>query len=136
MQPCPWRAPYSGSRCPAPCSRWLAPASRSATRCSRTNGRSTASNLWTVDGAANQDTDGGGTGPQARVELKLRDKPKLKGYISEAGAESFTVVGADAIVCAVGAHGLDQREVVAQLDDGGVVRGVMADQHARIGCDG
>ena len=29
------------------------------------NGRTTASNLWTVDGAANQDTDGGGTGPQA-----------------------------------------------------------------------
>src|SRR5688572_775529 len=33
------------------------------------NGRSTASNLWTVDGAANQDTDGGGTGPQARIAL-------------------------------------------------------------------
>ena len=33
------------------------------------NGRTTASNLWTVDGAANQDTDGGGTGPQARITL-------------------------------------------------------------------
>ncbi|HEX5736204.1 MAG TPA: hypothetical protein VF131_25470 [Blastocatellia bacterium] len=34
-----------------------------------------------------------GTGPQARVELKLHDKQKLKGYISETSAESFTVIG-------------------------------------------
>ena len=30
-----------------------------------------------------------GTGPDARVEVKLRDKSKFKGYISEAGDESF-----------------------------------------------
>jgi hypothetical protein len=35
-----------------------------------------------------------GTGEAARVEVKLRDKTKLKGYISEAGAESFVVVDA------------------------------------------
>jgi hypothetical protein len=33
-----------------------------------------------------------GTGPNARVELKLRDKTKLKGYISEVGDQSFVVV--------------------------------------------
>lgn len=33
-----------------------------------------------------------GTGPDARVDLKLRDKRKLKGYISELGDESFAVV--------------------------------------------
>ena len=33
-----------------------------------------------------------GTGPNARVEIKLRDKTKLKGYISEAGDQSFTIV--------------------------------------------
>jgi hypothetical protein len=33
-----------------------------------------------------------GTGPEARVELKLRDKTKLKGYISEVNDESFAVV--------------------------------------------
>jgi hypothetical protein len=32
-----------------------------------------------------------GTGKDARVRLELRDKTKLKGYISEAGAESFAV---------------------------------------------
>lgn len=35
-----------------------------------------------------------GTGTEARVEVKLRDKTKLKGYIGEAGAEQFTVVDA------------------------------------------
>jgi hypothetical protein len=35
-----------------------------------------------------------GTGTDARVEVKLRDKTKLKGYISEAGADSFIVVDA------------------------------------------
>jgi preprotein translocase subunit SecF len=35
-----------------------------------------------------------GTGTEARVEVKLRDKTKLKGYISEASAEQFTVVDA------------------------------------------
>jgi preprotein translocase subunit SecF len=35
-----------------------------------------------------------GTGTEARVEVKLRDKTKLKGYIGEASAEQFTVVDA------------------------------------------
>ncbi len=35
-----------------------------------------------------------GTGTEARVEVKLRDKRKLKGYIGEAGADSFTVIDA------------------------------------------
>lgn len=35
-----------------------------------------------------------GTGADARVEVKLRDKRKLKGYVSAASAESFTVVDA------------------------------------------
>ena len=33
-----------------------------------------------------------GTGADARIEVKLRDKTKLKGYISEADADSFVVV--------------------------------------------
>jgi hypothetical protein len=33
-----------------------------------------------------------GTGEMARVKVKLRDKTKLEGFISEAGADSFTVV--------------------------------------------
>jgi hypothetical protein len=33
-----------------------------------------------------------GTGPNARIELRLRDKTTLKGYVSEVGAESFVVV--------------------------------------------
>ncbi|HEX4946286.1 MAG TPA: hypothetical protein VFZ34_06475 [Blastocatellia bacterium] len=32
-----------------------------------------------------------GTGPEARVSLKLRDKTKVTGYIQTAGAESFVV---------------------------------------------
>src|SRR4051812_13121961 len=32
-----------------------------------------------------------GLGRDARVEVKLRDNTKLKGYISEAGQDSFTV---------------------------------------------
>lgn len=32
-----------------------------------------------------------GTGQEARVEVKLRDNKKLKGYVSEAGEDSFTV---------------------------------------------
>ena len=35
-----------------------------------------------------------GTGTDARVEVKLRDKTKLKGYIGEAGEDGFTVVDA------------------------------------------
>jgi hypothetical protein len=33
-----------------------------------------------------------GTGAAARVEVKLRDQRKLKGYIGEAGEDSFSVV--------------------------------------------
>lgn len=32
-----------------------------------------------------------GVGEKARVEVRLRDKSKLKGYVSEAGPDSFTV---------------------------------------------
>lgn len=35
-----------------------------------------------------------GIGENARVEIKLRDKTKLRGYISEAGEDSFVVVDA------------------------------------------
>jgi len=35
-----------------------------------------------------------GTGQKARVEVKLRDNTKLKGYVSQAGADSFTVTDA------------------------------------------
>ncbi|HVS83398.1 MAG TPA: hypothetical protein VHE60_16840 [Pyrinomonadaceae bacterium] len=33
-----------------------------------------------------------GTGPAARVELKLRDGTKLKGYVTEAGDDRFVVI--------------------------------------------
>lgn len=33
-----------------------------------------------------------GTGADARIEVKLQDKTKLKGYVSEAGEESFVIV--------------------------------------------
>jgi hypothetical protein len=33
-----------------------------------------------------------GTGAEARVEVKLRDKTKLKGYVGEAGEDSFVIV--------------------------------------------
>ena len=33
-----------------------------------------------------------GTGPAARVQVKLKDKTKLKGYVSEAGEDSFVIV--------------------------------------------
>ena len=36
-----------------------------------------------------------GTGPEARVEVKLRDKTKLSGYISEANETSFAVTSAN-----------------------------------------
>lgn len=35
-----------------------------------------------------------GVGKEARVEVKLRDKTKLDGYIGEAGEDSFVVVDA------------------------------------------
>lgn len=33
-----------------------------------------------------------GTGAEARIEVKLRDKTKLKGYVGEAGEDSFVIV--------------------------------------------
>mgnify|MGYP003291063159 CR=1 FL=1 len=33
-----------------------------------------------------------GTGAEARIEVKLRDKTKLKGYVSEVGEDSFVIV--------------------------------------------
>ena len=33
-----------------------------------------------------------GTGESTRVKVKLRDKGKLEGYISDSGAETFTVI--------------------------------------------
>ena len=35
-----------------------------------------------------------GTGPDARIEVKLRDKTKLKGYISKVGEASFSITEA------------------------------------------
>lgn len=42
-----------------------------------------------------------GTGPDARVNLKLRDQTKIAGYIREAGAESFVVVDSAATATTV-----------------------------------
>ena len=36
-----------------------------------------------------------GTGPEARVEVKLSNKQKLAGYVSESNSESFTIVDAN-----------------------------------------
>ena len=60
------------------------------------NGRSTASNLWTVDGAANQDTDGGGTGPQARIALDAMAEFQVltHQYTAEYGGSSGVIVNA------------------------------------------
>jgi len=33
-----------------------------------------------------------GTGTEARIEVKLRNKTKLKGYVTEAGEDSFVIV--------------------------------------------
>lgn len=35
-----------------------------------------------------------GTGKDARVAVKLRDNTKVKGYVSEAGGDSFTIIDA------------------------------------------
>ena len=32
-----------------------------------------------------------GTGPDARIEVRLRDKSKLKGYVSKVGEDSFVI---------------------------------------------
>lgn len=60
------------------------------------NGRATASNLWTVDGAANQDTDGGGTGPQARITLDSMAEFQVltHQYTAEFGGSSGVIVNA------------------------------------------
>jgi hypothetical protein len=60
------------------------------------NGRSIASNLWTVDGAANQDTDGGGTGPQARITLDSMSEFQVltHQYTAEFGGSSGVIVNA------------------------------------------
>ncbi len=36
-----------------------------------------------------------GTGTEARVEVKLRNKTKLKGYVSQANTESFIIIDAN-----------------------------------------
>ena len=36
-----------------------------------------------------------GIGPDARIKVKLKDKTKISGYISEAGEDSFVVVNAE-----------------------------------------
>lgn len=35
-----------------------------------------------------------GSGPDTRIEIKLRDKTKLKGYVSQIGDESFVIADA------------------------------------------
>jgi hypothetical protein len=35
-----------------------------------------------------------GTGPDARIKIKLKDKTQISGYISEAGEDTFVVVDA------------------------------------------
>jgi len=42
-----------------------------------------------------------GTGPQARVQIKLRNNTKLKGYISEANTTSFTVIDANGVAAEI-----------------------------------
>ena len=60
------------------------------------NGRTTASNVWNVDGAANQDTDGGATGPQARITLDSMAEFQVltHQYTAEFGGSSGVVVNA------------------------------------------
>ena len=60
------------------------------------NGRDTASNLWSVDGAANQDTDGGGTGPQARITLDTMSEFQVltHNYTAEFGGSSGVIINA------------------------------------------
>ncbi|MEK7830692.1 MAG: hypothetical protein AAB401_06365, partial [Acidobacteriota bacterium] len=35
-----------------------------------------------------------GVGPEARIEVKLRDKTKLKGYVSQINGDSFVIADA------------------------------------------
>jgi hypothetical protein len=59
-------------------------------------GRTTASNVWNVDGAANQDTDGGATGPQARITLDSMAEFQVltHQYTAEYGGSSGVIVNA------------------------------------------
>jgi len=43
-----------------------------------------------------------GTGSDARIRLELRDKTKLEGFVSEAGAETFAVTDASGKTTTVG----------------------------------
>ena len=45
-----------------------------------------------------------GTGESTRVKVKLRDQSKLEGFISEAGAETFTVTNRTTVVATVVAY--------------------------------
>jgi hypothetical protein len=60
------------------------------------NGRDVSSNLWSVDGAANQDTDGGGTGPQARITLDTMAEFQVltHNYTAEFGGSSGVIINA------------------------------------------
>ena len=60
------------------------------------NGQATSQNLWTMDGAANQDTDGGGSGPQARVSLDSMAEFQVltHQYTAEYGGSSGVIVNA------------------------------------------
>ena len=42
-----------------------------------------------------------GAGTGARVEVKLRNKTKLKGYVSESNTETFTVIDANGVATKV-----------------------------------
>ena len=62
----------------------------------RRTAATTASNVWNVDGAANQDTDGGGTGPQARITLDSMAEFQVltHQYTAEFGGSSGVIVNA------------------------------------------
>jgi len=45
-----------------------------------------------------------GVGPEAHVKVKLRDKTKLEGFISQSGEDSFTVTNVNTGVAAVVAY--------------------------------
>ena len=42
-----------------------------------------------------------GTGTEARVEVKLQNKTKIKGYVSQANAKSFTVIDGNGVATEV-----------------------------------
>jgi len=54
----------------------------------------TIATAWQGDVAAEKviaDVAKRGTGPKAKVNVKLKDRSKVKGYISQAGNDSFTL---------------------------------------------